>query len=101
MGSGSRLFLLFALLLTLLAPSQLHAQANQVAKIMGTVRVARGDVPVHPVLVSLETRGNVIATAYNEEGGRVGFYNLPANEYTITVNDDAYEPFSTRVELDP
>ena len=101
MGSGSRLLLIFALLLTLLAPSQVHAQANQVAKIMGTVRVARGDVPVHPVLVSLEMRGSAVATAYSEDAGRVGFYNLPANEYTVTVNDDAYEPFSARVELDP
>lgn len=101
MGSGSRLLLFFAFLLILLVPGQVHAQTIQLGKIMGNVRLARGDVPAHPVLVSLEMRGSVVASAYNEDGGRVGFYNLPANEYKITVNDDAYEPFSATVELDP
>ena len=33
--------------------------------------------------------------------GRFGFYNLAANEYMVTVNDDAYEPFSATVERRP
>jgi tetratricopeptide (TPR) repeat protein len=101
MGSGSRLLLCLTFLLFVLVPSRVHSQAVQLAKITGTVRVARGDVPVHPVLVSLEMRGSVVASAYSEDTGRVGFYNLPANEYKVTVNDDAYEPFSATVELDP
>jgi tetratricopeptide (TPR) repeat protein len=103
MESGSRLllFLFFALLLIFLAPGHVHSQAVQTAKITANVRVARGDVPAHPVLVSLEMRGSVVASAYNESSGRVGFYNLIPNEYKITVNDDAYEPFSATVELDP
>jgi tetratricopeptide (TPR) repeat protein len=102
MGSGSRLLLfLLAFLLILLVPSQAHGQAAQTAKIMANIRVARGDVPAHPVLVSLEMRGSVIASAYNEDSGRVGFYGLAANEYKVTVNDDDYEPFSATVELDP
>jgi tetratricopeptide (TPR) repeat protein len=102
MGSGSRLLLFFlAFLLILLVPSQVHGQATQSAKIMANVRVARGDVPAHPVLVTLEMRGSAIASAYNEGSGRVGFYNLAANEYKVTVNDDDYEPFSATVELDP
>ena len=103
MGSGSRLllFLFFALLPIFLAPRQVHSQAVQTAKITANVRIARGDVPPNAVLVSLEMRGSVIASAYNESSGRVGFYNLIPNEYKITVDDDAYEPFSATVELDP
>jgi TolA-binding protein len=82
-------------------PGRVHAQASQLGKIMGTVRVGRGDFLPRPVLVSLEMRGSVIATAYSEDSGRVGFYNLTANEYTVTVNDDAYEPFRARVDVDP
>jgi tetratricopeptide (TPR) repeat protein len=101
MRSGSRLLLCFTFLLFLLLPSQVHAQAVQLGKILGTVRVGRGEFPAHPVLVSLEMRGSVVASAYNEEGGRVGFYSLAANEYKVTVNDDDYEPFSATVEVDP
>jgi tetratricopeptide (TPR) repeat protein len=102
MGPGSRLLLFFLTLLSLLVvPSRVHAQAIQLGKIMATVRAGRGEFLPRPVLVSLEMRGSVIATAYSEDSGRVGFYNLAANEYVVTVTDDAYEPFSARVELDP
>src|SRR4029077_10633801 len=93
--------LCFAFLWILLAPSQVYAQAIQLGKIMATVRAGHGDFLARPVLVSLEMRGSVVATAYSEDSGRVGFYNLAANEYMVTVNDDAYEPFRARVELDP
>ena len=101
MGSGSRLLPFLTFLLFLLAPSQVDGQAIQLGKILCNVRVARGDAPPHPVLISLEMRGSIVASAYNEEGGRVGFYGLIPNEYKVTVNDDAYEPFSATVNVDP
>lgn len=101
MGSGSRLLLCFTSLLFLLVPSQVHAQAIQLGKIMANVRAGRGDFLARPVLISLETRGSAITSAYSEDSGRVGFYNLVPGEYKVTVNDDAYEPFSATVELDP
>ena len=77
-----------------LFPNTLHAQQNQFGKIIGTVRVARGDFPAHPVLVSLEMRGSPIGSAYCDDQGRFGFYSLIANEYRVSVDDDAYEPAS-------
>jgi Flp pilus assembly protein TadD len=92
----------FALLISLLIPGQLHAQGQfPLGKIVGTVRVSRGDAPSPPVLVSLEMRGSPIGSAYSDGRGSVGFYNLVANEYKITVNDEAYELFSQTVDVNP
>jgi tetratricopeptide (TPR) repeat protein len=82
-------------------PGQLCAQQNQLGKIIGSVRVVRGDFPVHAVLISLEMRGSPIGNAYCDDQGRFGFYSLVANEYRVLVNDDAYEPFSEIVEVNP
>lgn len=101
MCRASRLLLVWsALLLSLGLSAELHAQ-QQLGKIIGHVRISRGDFPPHPVLISLEMRGTPIASAYSDEQGRFGFYGLVANEYRLTVNDDAYEPFSTTLILDP
>jgi tetratricopeptide (TPR) repeat protein len=101
MATGSRLLVWSVFLLSLVIPNLLHAQAGPAGKIIGDVRVSRGDFPDHPVLVSLETRGSVIASVYADSQGRFGFYDLLGNPYKITVNDDAYEPFSVRVDVSP
>jgi Flp pilus assembly protein TadD len=101
MPSGSRLLACSALLLSLVIPKSLHAQANVAGKIIGNVRVSRSDFPDHPVLISLETRGSVMSSAYTDSQGRFGFYALPANPYKITVHDDAYEAFSVDVDVNP
>jgi len=90
-----------AFLLVLFQPTRSHAQGQQLGKIIGNVRVSRGDFTAHPVLISLDMRGTPIGSAYSDDQGRFGFYNLVANEYKVTVDDDAYEPFSTTVILDP
>ena len=87
--------------LILLVPSQVHGQAIQLGKIMGTVRVARGDFPAHPVLVPSKCGARPLPAPIARTSGRFGFYGLAANEYKITVNDDAYEPFSATVESTP
>lgn len=46
-------------------------------------------------------RGTPMASAYSDDQGRFGFYSLVANEYRVSVSDDAYEPFSTTLILDP
>jgi tetratricopeptide (TPR) repeat protein len=79
----------------------LFAQQNQVGKIIGTVRVLKGDFPPHPVLITLEMRGAPISSAYCDDQGRYGFYNLIANEYRVTINDDEYEPVSETTNLNP
>ena len=82
-------------------PSWLIAQQNQLGKIIGTVRVVKGDFPPYPVLISLEMRGSPIASSYCDDQGRFGFYSLVANEYRVTVYDDAYEPVSITAAVDP
>jgi Flp pilus assembly protein TadD len=101
MPTGSRLLVWSALLISLFAPGALDAQVGVVGKIIGNVRVSRGDFPDHPVLVSLETHGAIISSAYTDGQGRFGFYNLIANPYQIAINDDAFEPFSVNVDLNP
>jgi Tfp pilus assembly protein PilF len=101
MDRGSRFLLWATLLASLIVPSQLSAQQNQLGKIVGNVRVLKGDFPAHPVLISLEMRGTPIGSAYCDDQGRFGFYALVANEYRVSVNDDAYEPVSQITEVDP
>lgn len=81
-------------------PSHLWAQ-QQLGKIIGNVRVVKGDFPAHPVLISLEMRGSPIGNAYCDDQGRFGFYNLVANEYRVSVDDDAYESFTATTEVNP
>ncbi len=102
MGKGSGVLLWCALLSCFVIPSWLLAQqANQLGKIIGNVRVSRGDFPVHPILISLEMRGSPIGSAYCDDQGRFGFYNLVANLYRVSVNDDAYDPVAETVEVNP
>ena len=102
MASGSRLPVWSVLLVSLVLTSQVRAQqANTLGKIIGIIRVSRGDFPANPVLVRLEMRGSPINSAYADGQGRFGFYGLIANEYTITVNDDAYEPFTETINVNP
>jgi tetratricopeptide (TPR) repeat protein len=82
-------------------PSWLIAQQNQLGKIIGNIRVVKGDFPAYPVLVSLEMRGSPIGNSYCDDQGRFGFYNLVANEYRISVDDDAYEAISVTTSVDP
>jgi tetratricopeptide (TPR) repeat protein len=102
MGRGWRAVVLYALLTSFVTiPSQICAQQNQLGKIIGNIRVARGDFPAHPVLVSLEMRGSPIGSAYCDDQGRFGFYSLVANEYRVSVNDDAYESVSETTYVNP
>jgi len=100
MHRESRILLLFSLLGCLSVPLPLSAQQNM-GKIIGSVRVQRGDFPAHPVMVYLEMRGSPIANAYCDDQGRFGFYGLVANEYRVSVEDDAYEPVSETTQLNP
>src|SRR6266446_3344703 len=100
MGKCRRTAVLSALL-AFFIPSQLCAQQNQLARIIGNVRVSRGDFPAHPVLISLEMRGSPIGSAYCDDQGRFGFYALVANQYRVSVNDDGYEPVSETTDVNP
>ncbi len=101
MSRGWRvLFLITACSLWLPSPLQ-SQQTQQLGKIVGTVRVLRGDFTSVAVLITLEFRGAPVQSAYTDNQGRFGFINLLANEYRVTVNDDAYKPQSISVNVNP
>lgn len=83
-------------------PAMLQGQQpNQLGKIIGNVRVLRGDFPSPPVLITLEMRGSPIGSVYSDGQGRFGFYNLVSNEYRVSIDDDAYKPVSQTVVVVP
>ncbi len=103
MGSrGWRDGLLLALLICcVFAKQALAQQPNQLGRIIGNVKVSRGDFTPVPVLVSLEFRGATIESAYTDGQGRFGFYNLVANSYRVNISDESYNPVSELVEVNP
>jgi tetratricopeptide (TPR) repeat protein len=101
MDRNARFLLCLALFASFISTQRLSAQINQYGKIIGSIRVLRGDFPTHPVLVSLEMRGSPVGSAYCDDQGRFGFYQLIANQYRVSVNDDAYEPVSETTDLNP
>src|SRR5882762_2856970 len=101
MCTRSPSLLRFAFLASFVVPTLLSAQQNQLGKIIGNVRVVRGDFPAHPILISLDMRGTPIESAYCDNQGRFGFGGLVANQYTVSVNEDGYEPVRERTEVNP
>jgi Tfp pilus assembly protein PilF len=101
MERNARFLLCLALFASFVISQRLSAQINQYGKIIGNIRVLRGDFPTHPVLVSLEMRGSPVGSAYCDDQGRFGFYQLIANSYRVSVNDEAYEPVSETTDLNP
>jgi len=83
-------------------PASLQAQqAQQLGKIIGSVRVVKADAPSPPVLVTLEMRESPIGSTYTDDRGSFGFYNLVSNEYKVTITDDAYNPESVTTVVNP
>ena len=101
MNRGWRAVALSALLISVAIPAQLCAQQNQLGKIIGTIRVLKGDFPPHPVLISLAMRGSPIDSKYCDDQGRFGFYSLVANDYEISINDDDYETIDETTHVNP
>ncbi len=83
-------------------PASLQAQqAQQLGKIIGSVRVVKADAPSPPVLVTLEMRESPIGSAYTDGQGRFGFFNLVSNEYKVMITDDAYNQESVITVVNP
>jgi tetratricopeptide (TPR) repeat protein len=84
-----------------LTPALQGQKPQQLGKIVGSVRVLRGDFTPVAVLITLEFRGAPIDSLYTDGQGRFGFSNLIPNEYRVTINDDAYKPQSVNVNVNP
>jgi len=106
MGKGSRRFIVFvvsAFLAVILLSACLYGQQQQspLGKIIGDIRVAKGDFPSTPILVTLELHGSAIGSVYSDGQGRFGFYSLYANQYRVSINDEAYQPASENITVYP
>jgi len=75
--------------------------AQELGRIIGQIRVSRGDFPPHPILVELQLRGSTINSVYSDDQGRFGFYNLESNPYRVLTKDDAYYPVAELAIVNP
>jgi tetratricopeptide (TPR) repeat protein len=73
--------------------------AQEAGRIIGQIRVTKGDSPPHSILVELQLRGATINSAYADTQGRFGFYELESNLYHIIVNDDDYYPVDEQANV--
>jgi hypothetical protein len=89
------------LLFNFLLPPALVAQQQELANIVGQLRVARGDFPSHQILIELRFHGSPITSMYADTEGKFGFDNLVGGEYHVVINDDAYDPVDERLMLQP
>jgi tetratricopeptide (TPR) repeat protein len=73
--------------------------SQEVGRVVGQIRVTKGDFPPHPVMVELQLRGATINSAYADGQGRFGFYGLVSNLYHVIVNDADYYPVDELANL--
>ncbi len=92
-------FLLAAL--TLLLSYPLHAQMQAFGRIVGQLRILRGDAPGRQILVELQHRGAAMGSMYADAQGHFYFLNLPGGEYYVVVHDEGYLPVDERVNVNP
>jgi len=93
--------LLLLLALALLLPGALAGQMQVLGRIIGQIRVGRGEFPPRQILVELRLHGGTIESAYSDTGGRFGFSNLQANGYRVVINDEDYYPVEERADVNP
>lgn len=97
MRSGKALFAILSLLLFSTAAVRSQALGN----LVGQVRLMNGSFPAARVMVTLQTRGATVNSAYTDNEGRFGFFNLIPNPYHVVVEEDEYQPVNLVVNVDP
>ena len=80
--------------------SNLQGQ-NTTGSIIGRVRVAPGTDLPKPVLVTIDTHGEVVSSTYTDPEGQFWANSLLGNVYHVTINDDDYLPYTESVPIDP
>jgi tetratricopeptide (TPR) repeat protein len=80
-------------------PSLLAQQ--QLGRIIGQVRLSKGDFPQNPIMVDLQFRGSAISSVYTDDQGRFGFYNLAGNIYHVMINDSDFYPVDEMANVNP
>src|ERR1700736_2267022 len=74
---------------------------TQVGKIIGQIRIEKGDFPPHQIMVELQLRSATLENSYADSQGRFGFYNLQPNGYHVIINDPDYTPVDEVADVDP
>jgi predicted Zn-dependent protease len=91
--------LLVVALLALSAPHCLLAQQGW--SISGSVMTYHGETPDRPILVTLQFRGNTIATTFSDSEGKFSFSELAPNLYHVLIDDEKYRPIDQTVQINP
>jgi len=94
----STLLLLFGCLFLTVSP--LSAQQS-LGRIIGQVRVTKGDFPSHQIMVELQLHGSTLTSVYADDQGRFGFYNLEANPYHVVINDPSFHTVDELANVNP
>jgi len=97
----ARLVLSFLFSLALLRPVSSIGQSQILGKIIGEVRVGRGEFPPRQIMLELRLHGGTIESVYADNEGRFAFSNLQANSYQVVVNDEDYYPWEQRADVNP
>lgn len=87
--------------LIFLFPYRLQAQLQTYGRVIGQVKLFKGDAPGRQLLIELQFRGATMDSEYADVQGHFAFNTLPAGEYYVIINDDAFYPVSERVNVNP
>jgi tetratricopeptide (TPR) repeat protein len=68
-------------------------------RVIGQIRVIRGDFPSHAIMVDLQLHGATLNSVYTDGEGRFGFYELQSNLYHVLVNDPDFYAVDEQVNL--
>ena len=83
-------------------PVAFSALAQQsLGRIIGQLRVTKGDFPPHQIMVELQLHGSTLTSVYADDQGRFGFYNLEANPYHVVINDPAFHAVDELANVNP
>lgn len=76
-------------------------QQPDTGNISGQIKITRGTFPDARIEVKLTSRGALVGTTFCDDEGKFAFYNLPANNYHITIDDDHFQPYEEIVSVNP
>jgi hypothetical protein len=60
-----------------------------------------GELLDRPIQVTLQFRGNTIATTFSDSEGKFSFSELLANSYHVLVDDEKFRSVDQIVEINP
>ena len=68
---------------------------------MAQLETSHGELPDRRIMVTLQFRGNTIATTFSDSEGKFSFSDLLANAYHILIDDEKFRLVDQIVEINP